>query len=274
MDTMAFVAPGAPQQNLRASPPSMLKTVMPPKSLALSSHPGRPDGAVEASTFETPPQHGSGTLLVLAGGVGVAASRASRARTVSKAAAAVMEVAAGTSADEEELPPPPPPPFDPAKQLGVTEPLGFFDPLGFSKVGDEEGFRKLRIAEMKHGRVAMMASVGAVVQHYLQFPGFDKVPKGLFAITDGQGAIGFAVLVAISGLLELVLWKDDFAKDVSSIGDYGNPFQLGLGDPLGESEGMRNRELNNGRAAMIATLGIIVAELATGKDGMQQMGFS
>merc|ERR1719336_143557 len=127
MDTMAFVAPGAPQQNLRASPPSMLKTVMPPKSLALSSHPGRPDGAVEASTFETPPQHGSWTLLVLAGGVGVAASRASRARTVSKAAAAVMEVAAGTSADEEELPPPPPPPFNPAKQLGVTAPLGYFD---------------------------------------------------------------------------------------------------------------------------------------------------
>merc|ERR1719336_2936964 len=103
MDTMAFVAPGAPQQNLRASPPSMLKTVMPPKSLALSSHPGRPDGAVEASTFQTPPQHGSWTLLVLAGGVGVAASRASRAHTASKATATatVMEVeAAGTSADE------------------------------------------------------------------------------------------------------------------------------------------------------------------------------
>merc|ERR1719440_2674898 len=76
-----------------------------------------------------------------------------------------------------------PPPFNPAKQLGVTDPLGFFDPLVFSKVGDEDGFRKLRIAELKHGRVAMMASVGAVVQHYLQFPGFDKVPKGLSAVT-------------------------------------------------------------------------------------------
>merc|ERR1719396_237131 len=167
-----------------------------------------------------------------------------------------------------------PPPFNPAKQLGVTDPLGFFDPLGFSKVGDEDGFRKLRVAELKHGRVAMMASVGAVVQHYLQFPGFDKVPKGLFAVTEGNGTVGFATLFVLSGVLELVLWKDDDSKPVSSIGDYGNPFQLGLGEPLGESDGMRDRELNNGRAAMFAILGIIVAELATGKDGMQQMGFS
>jgi len=269
MDTMAFVAPGAPQQNLRASPPSMLKTVMPPKSLALSSHPGRPDGAVEASTFETPPQHGSWTLLVLAGGVGVAASRASRARTVSKAAAAVMEVAAGTSADEEELPPPPPP-FNPAKQLGVTAPLGYFDPLGFSKVGDEEGFRRLRSAEMKHGRVAMMAAVGAVFQHIVQFPGFEKAPKGIYAMTNGNGLMGFVALVLISGALELVFWKDNPNKGVESIGDYGNPFQGG-GKPLGESEDMRNRELNNGRAAMFAAVGIIVAELATGKDAVEQL---
>merc|ERR1719222_1425038 len=91
-----------------------------------------------------------------------------------------------------------PPPFNPAKQLGVTDPLGFFDPLGFSKVGDEDGFRRLRVAELKHGRVAMMASVGAVMQHYVQFPGFQEVPKGLFAVTSGNGTIGFAALVLIS----------------------------------------------------------------------------
>ena len=31
--------------------------------------------------------------------------------------------------------PPPPPPFDPAAQLGVTAPLGFFDPLNFAPPG-------------------------------------------------------------------------------------------------------------------------------------------
>merc|ERR1712060_217889 len=216
---------------------------------------------------ETPPQHGSWTFLVLAGVVDVAASRASRARSVSKAVATAAVT--GTLANEEGLPPPPPP-FDPAKQLGVTAPLGYFDPLGFSKVGDEQGFRNLRSAEIKHGRVAMMAAVGAVFQHIVQFPGFEKAPKGIFAMTNGNGLMGFAALVLISGALELVFWKDNPNKGVASIGDYGNPFQGG-GKPLGESEDMRNRELNNGRAAMFAAVGIIVAELATGKDAVEQL---
>jgi hypothetical protein len=33
-----------------------------------------------------------------------------------------------------------------------------------------------------------------------------------------------------------------------------------------------NRELNNGRAAMFAVIGIIAAELLTGKDGVEQLG--
>ena len=47
----------------------------------------------------------------------------------------------------------PPPLFQPSEQFGATEPLGFFDPLGFTAVGDEKGFRKLRVSEIKHGRV-------------------------------------------------------------------------------------------------------------------------
>merc|ERR1712008_92293 len=68
--------------------------------------------------------------------------------------------------------PPPPPPFNPSKQVGAMAPLGFFDPLGFAKVGDKKGFNNLRAAEIKHGRVAMMAALGAVVQHFVKFPGF------------------------------------------------------------------------------------------------------
>lgn len=150
--------------------------------------------------------------------------------------------------------------------MGNTAPLGFFDPLGFAKVGDEAGFRKLRSAEIKHGRVAMMAAVGAVVQHYVQLPGFENIPKGLGAVTTTPGTYGFVALFLISGVFELLLWKDDDAKEV---GDYGNP--LSLGAPLGWDDNMRNGELNNGRAAMFAAVGIIVAELATGKDAVEQL---
>merc|ERR1719493_54096 len=122
--------------------------------------------------------------------------------------AAVKEPEAVESAAEAKPEaPPPPPPFNPADEAGVTAPLGFFDPLGFSKVGDEQGFRNLRLAEIKHARVAMMAAVGAVFQCLVHFPGFQNVPKGIGAVTSGgNGTIGFAALFVISGALELVFW--------------------------------------------------------------------
>merc|ERR1711933_452386 len=84
-----------------------------------------------------------------------------------------------------------PPPFNPAEQVGAMAPMGYFDPAGFSKVGDEAGFRNLRAAELKHGRVAMMAAVGGVAQHYIKFPGFENVPSGMGAVTTPPGLYGF-----------------------------------------------------------------------------------
>merc|ERR1712070_177792 len=98
--------------------------------------------------------------------------------------------------------------FDPAIQEGVTEPLGFFDPLGFAKGKDAAGFRQLRIAEIKHGRVAMMASIGMVMPHFWRVPGFEEGPSGLGAVfTGGMGSAGLVALVLGVGLHELVLWK-------------------------------------------------------------------
>merc|ERR1719277_1729865 len=154
--------------------------------------------------------------------------------------------------------------FLPEFQVGVTEPLGFFDPLSFTKKGDKAGFSKLRAAEIKHGRVAMMASVGAVVQHYVQFPGFKDVPTGLSAVNTAPGSYGGVLLFAVAGALELSLWKE---KSNVEPGNYGDP--LGFDQ---YTEDVRNRELNNGRFAMFAALGIIAAELLTGKDAVEQFG--
>lgn len=116
----------------------------------------------------------------------------------------------------------------------------------------------------------MMASIGAVMQHILPLPAFSAIPKGLWAPLSPPGSYGFAALFLLSGALEVLLWKEDPKKPVDEVGDYGNPFQPGGGSPMGLSPDMKNRELNNGRAAMIATLGIVVAELATGKDAVEQ----
>ncbi|CAK9019617.1 Fucoxanthin-chlorophyll a-c binding protein A [Durusdinium trenchii] len=165
---------------------------------------------------------------------------------------------------EEAAKPPPPPPFDPRLEVGVLPPLDYFDPAGFCKVGDEDGFRNLRAAEIKHGRVAMMAALGASVQHYAQFPGFEEVPTGIGAVTTAPGTYGFAALVLVSGVLELALWTEDPNKEP---GNFGDPLSLGQYDI-----DMRNKELNNGRFAMFASVGIILAELYTGKDGIDQIG--
>ena len=46
------------------------------------------------------------------------------------------------------------PSFDPAKELGVQEPVGFWDPLGLSADNDEATFKRRRAVEIKHGRIA------------------------------------------------------------------------------------------------------------------------
>ena len=44
--------------------------------------------------------------------------------------------------------------FDPAKELGVQDPVGFWDPLGLSADKDEATFKRRRAVEIKHGRIA------------------------------------------------------------------------------------------------------------------------
>ena len=43
---------------------------------------------------------------------------------------------------------------------GAIAPTGFFDPLGFTKDADLNTVKRYREAEVMHGRVAMMATLG------------------------------------------------------------------------------------------------------------------
>merc|ERR1711870_90238 len=120
---------------------------------------------------------------------------------------------------------------------------GFFDPLGFTKEGDEIGFANLRAAELKHGRVAMMASVGAVVQHFVKFP-FAESTHGTFTALLSRDVVQATPWLLIAAAALEGTWTEKASK-----------------------------ELNNGRMAMISVLGIFAAEVATGKDAMEQLGF-
>ena len=79
-------------------------------------------------------------------------------------------------------------------ELGVTEPLGVYDPLGWLET-QPESFERRRAVERKHGRVAMAAVVGTIVHNnHIVFDGylsksadlkFSDVPTGV----DGIRAI-------------------------------------------------------------------------------------
>merc|ERR1712018_891803 len=99
-----------------------------------------------------------------------------------------------------------------------------------------------------------------------KFPGFNSVPAGMDAVTTAPGTYGFAALFLGAGALELGAWTESPDKEP---GNFGDP--AGLGQYTTE---MRNRELNNGRFAMFAALGIISANLYTGKDAIEQFGLA
>merc|ERR1711979_65498 len=56
-------------------------------------------------------------------------------------------------------------------ELGVQAPVGYWDPLGLSKDGDADAFKRRRVTEIKHGRVSMFACLGYIVPEYVKWPG-------------------------------------------------------------------------------------------------------
>jgi len=157
--------------------------------------------------------------------------------------------------------------------LGVTEPLGVYDPLGWLTT-QPESFERRRAVERKHGRIAMVASLGTIVHNnHIVFDGylspsndlkFSDVPTGI----DGYKAIptaGIAQILAIAALIELA-WLPASKYD----GDYGvGWFGKNVADPEEKARKL-NVELNNGRAAMLGIIGNMVGECITGQTMYEQ----
>ena len=157
--------------------------------------------------------------------------------------------------------------------LGSQPPLGFFDPLGLVEDGDQEKFDRLRYVEIKHGRICMLAFLGQITTRYgVHLSGsidkagdsFDSYPNGWAAIS-GPDAIpqeGLLQIVAFVGALELFVMKDIEGTGNEFVGDFRNG-SLDFGwDNFDEETKLSKRaiELNNGRAAMMGTLGLMVHE--------------
>merc|ERR1719333_1912811 len=170
--------------------------------------------------------------------------------------------------------------FKASALAGVTAPMNYFDPLGFSTTVTAGKLLFYREVELKHGRVAMLASLGIVVgeQFHPLFGGDIDVPAYIAFQQTPLETFWPAVVAAIA-IPEIfsVFTFENPAEQNPMAGEYWKmkedhqPGDIGF-DPLGlkpkdpkELKAMQNKELNNGRLAMIAAAGMIAQELATGQ---------
>ena len=158
-------------------------------------------------------------------------------------------------------------------ELGVQPPLGFFDPLGLLADADQDRFDRLRYVEVKHGRIAMLAFLGQITtRNGVHLPGdidysgntFESFPNEWAAISgpDAIPSAGLAQIVAFVAALELGVVKDIEGTGNEFVGDFRNG-ALDFGwDTFDEETKLSKRaiELNNGRAAMMGILGLMVHE--------------
>ncbi|CAK9085251.1 Fucoxanthin-chlorophyll a-c binding protein E [Durusdinium trenchii] len=159
-------------------------------------------------------------------------------------------------------------------ELGVQPPVGFWDPLGFTKTDDAASFRRRRYVELKHGRVAMFACLGYIVPEYYRWPGdlspslglkFSDVPTG-FAAFSKVPLSGWAQMVFFAGSVELFQYVDDPKR---APGDFANAGFLGVPNsyvkaPEGTKEKKLAAEIANGRLAMMAIIGMFFQDGLTG----------
>ena len=157
--------------------------------------------------------------------------------------------------------------------IGVffQEPVGFWDPPGFTADGSDAPFQRLRSVELKHGRIAMLATMGYLTPDLTgKFPGFLSVSAGLkFAdVPSGLAAIslvpalGWAQVVAYCGFVDLSAGSDD--RKTSTPGDFGFKV-LTSSDPAVMKEELF-AEFANGRLAMMATIGMFFLDGLTGSS--------
>merc|ERR1719284_514419 len=158
---------------------------------------------------------------------------------------------------------------------GVTAPMNYFDPLSFSTQTSAGKLLFYREVELKHGRVAMLASLGFVVgeNFHPMWGGELDLPSAIaFQETPLQDWMpGLALLFAIHEFSSIWTFNSPFGGELWSIrsdyasGDLGwDPLGFKPKDPAALKE-MQTKEINNGRLAMIAIVGMVGQELATGQ---------
>jgi len=167
--------------------------------------------------------------------------------------------------------------FSSAEDLpGVLDPVGFFDPAGFATDASESELKRYREAELTHGRIAMLASVGYLVGESGATPLFGGAISGPANDQFWQVPTAFWPVVllfiavpetfrALRGWMEPTVPENYFQLRPGYIpGDIDfDPLGLKPEDPE-EFKIMQTKEIQHARLAMLAAAGMMAQELQTG----------
>jgi Chlorophyll A-B binding protein len=150
--------------------------------------------------------------------------------------------------------------------IGITPPVGFFDPMGLSIGKSDEVMMYYRESELKHGRVAMAACLGWYITAGGVHPAFDSsLSSDPLEAAQQLPFVAWIQFILGCGAVE---WITEKIKE--------RPGYV-PGDILGAAywvdnsdEGWvdyQNKEITNGRLAMLAFAGILTQDILFGNYG-------
>ena len=161
-------------------------------------------------------------------------------------------------------------------EIGVTPPLGVWDPLNLLATPvtyPRRDYKRYVELEIKHGRIAMLACTGIfVTEAGIRWPGyisksldlkFADIPGGAFDSYAAVPALGWLQIVGFVVFLELAYGA---TPEGNEPGDVGGVTWIRYDDPEVKKFKL-NVERNNGRAAMMGITGMMIHN-ALGVDAL------
>jgi hypothetical protein len=156
--------------------------------------------------------------------------------------------------------------FDPFYLSSIPKNFaGFIQPPSWEETSGVDTLYWMREAELKHGRITMMAVTGWVaVDMGFRFPGagetYTSIPSSYLAhntLVD-QGTMGFMLLAVgfvevVCGAVLVQVSKGEVERDAGDF-KFGNKYLEGKSDEFVKD--MKTKEINNARLSMLAFSGI------------------
>ena len=150
------------------------------------------------------------------------------------------------------------------KYVGSTKPFENFDPLNIVEGKSENRVKYTREAELQHGRAAMLATLTIPFVEHMDK---DSSMLGINYLSSLDAYHQAPVWLGLSSFEVVRMgrgWENPFtSKTTFKLKTDYQPGNLGNYDVETISKEMLNKELNNGRLAMVGFVGIVGQELVT-----------